>query len=286
MAERRGTRRTHTSRAIRWIAGVSLGAVVGVLALMTIARGRIGPSDVAGPVRTYATVAGQTAAVTLRDGSRMLLGPATTVRVTATRRGATVADVSGEAFFTVTHRSDAPFLVRVGAVETRVLGTAFDVRRYATDGRTRIVVTEGRVAVGHTTRSGASRPTVLSARMMADVSDSGDVRVVPNVAIEDATGWIQGRVRFHGTPLKQVLADLGRVYDADMRVTDSLLAAQPITLSASVANDPLPAVMDFLARAADAHWVRDGRAFVLIPGRTPRMSHPSRFLKPTKQYGR
>jgi len=275
-------------RATAWmlaaagVCGVVLGSVV-------LRNSRATPQARATqPSQTYATTAGQTATVRLRGGSHVTLGPATTVRVSVGDAGIeTIATVEGEAFFAVTHSATTPFVVRAGAAETRVLGTAFVVRHYANESRTRVVVTEGRVAVQGQLRGATwGAPAVLVVRTLAEVGDSGEVRVTPNVALDDYTAWTMGRLSFHGTPLRDVVADLARTYGADIRVTDSLLAQQPITLSASVAADPLSAVMDFLARAADAHWVRVKNTFTLEPGRAASTSSPSHFPSPEIQYGR
>ena len=106
---------------------IAAGAVAPVAALLFVAGDRIRPS--AAPVSThmFATRAGQRGTATLADGSTLRLNGATRVRVVydSGRRRADL--LAGQAFFDVRHDAARPFVVRAGASETRVLGTAFDL---------------------------------------------------------------------------------------------------------------------------------------------------------------
>ncbi len=46
--------------------------------------------------------------------------------------------LEGEAFFDVTHRPAAPFIVQTGNINTRVLGTAFNIEAYQKEASLRI----------------------------------------------------------------------------------------------------------------------------------------------------
>jgi ferric-dicitrate binding protein FerR (iron transport regulator) len=118
--------------------------------------------------RVYATTTGQRATLTLSDGSQVTLAPRTTLRIDpAFGRDTRTVALDGEAIFHVASRRAAPFLVRTGAVTTRVLGTTFDVRHYANDLRVQVAVVEGKVVSGG--RAGA---ITLAAGMVGEISDS------------------------------------------------------------------------------------------------------------------
>lgn len=249
--------------------------------------------------RVYATVSGQQATVTLHDGSRVTLGPSTTLRVGQTD-AQTAVTVQGQALFHVAHHSDRPFVVRTGRSFTRVLGTTFLVRQYTADHATRVVVVDGRVSVrGVRGNNGNNRigtttadpQAVLTANTSAEVNDSGQVIVTPNVVVDDYTGWTNGVLQFHNTPARDVITDLGRTYGVDIQLADSTLASHPLTWTVSVATQSLTDVLDGLATILDAHVVRDGTSITLKPGRTtvrkstPRHM-PSHLLTLEPQYGK
>ncbi len=105
---------------------------------------------VASPGRTYATTEGQRMSVTLVDGTRLTLAPASRVRVASDYgrpAGSREVDLEGEAYFAVIHDAAHPFAVRAHGAVARDVGTAFDVRAYPEDFGARIAVVEGAVAI-------------------------------------------------------------------------------------------------------------------------------------------
>jgi transmembrane sensor len=225
---------------------------------------------------SYTTRGGEQDTVTLSGGGRIVLGPATTVVVSVrgsgdTRR--TIADVVGQAQFVIAHRPQAPFVVQTRSATVQVLGTTFVVRHYQGDSVAQVSVTEGRVSlVGR--KIPRTRPT-----------DSGFVRVSPNGATD---AWMSGTLVFRKTPIRQIVAELSRVYDADIRVSDSVLAARTYSWSVPVTQQSLAGVLEAITAALDAHVKRTGNVITIVPGaETKRRSNgmPLSTIQ-EKQYGR
>jgi transmembrane sensor len=88
---------------------------------------------------------GPAPAVTLADGSRVVLGAKSRLRVTSTRPDAVRLDLErGRVDVKATHVEGRSFLVKAGDVEVYVVGTRFTVEE---DGAVRVHVDEGRVRV-------------------------------------------------------------------------------------------------------------------------------------------
>jgi len=218
---RSGTGRRWPARLLRTAAAVAAGLVV-VAGLRAYWHGDVGTGF--RTTRTYRTHAGQQAAVELVDGTRIVLAPRTTLTVTSgTRQQARDVSLVGEAHFDVVASHDAPFVVRTGTVTTRVLGTTFDVRRYATDSVGRVVVMSGKVVTqGHGT------PVTLSAGMAGEFTDSSvTARVVEDPASYAA--WLQGELVFRDTPVPVMLETLKRWYGYEFRLNDSTLIRRHVT---------------------------------------------------------
>jgi transmembrane sensor len=280
------------SRRQVWRHGIGAFPIV-LLIVGVVLLGKFGRRlSSASPVRTYATAVGQQATVTLADGSRALLGPATTLSVRSDSPNAGLdLHVIGQAMFTVAHNQKRPFRVHVGNAVARVLGTTFLVRQYAADRLTSVVVTEGRVSLqGVRDHAGISDSKVLTANMLGTVNDSGQVLVLPNVAVEDYTGWTRGQLVFHKTLVRDAVIELGRAYGVEIRVSDSSLAAQTLNCTVLVAQQSLEDVLEPLSVALDAHAVLTGRVITLVPGRVapPRSVNPRSpyTSKPEGAYGR
>lgn len=222
-------------------------------------------------VREIRTAPGQLSVLTLRDGTRLTLAPASVLRYDTSRYGADSRDVEldGEAFITVAHDSRLPFTVRTKRGIVQAIGTAFDVSVF--DGEAlRVVVAEGRVALhaSATRKAGeridAGQGTMLVKGDRARVGTSGTVRVEHGVNVARLIGWTAGRLAFDGTPLREVIPVLERWYDLEIRLTDPALADRRLT--ATFATEPVSQFLNRVALALDLHVSRDGR-FVALSAR-------------------
>lgn len=204
----------------------------------------------------------------------------------------TSAGPHGEASFTLVPHSAKPFVVQTQNALVQVLGTSFTVRQYPGEHTSQVVVEEGRVAVRRV-HDRDDPPTVLSARMMAQVRDSG-VAIQSSIALRDYTSWKDGTLVFNRMVLRDVVAELGRAYGADIRIADSTLANQPLILEVSVTQQPLTQVLDFVSMAMHLQYRRAGNAYILSAGRgasrdtsRPQRDQQHQHLIPSeKQYGR
>lgn len=238
------------------------------------------PSDVlhrTPALSTYATAAGQQATVALAHGSRMVLGPATTVSIATDKStGGRTVTVSGEALFTLVHDPRSPFTVHAGNAVANVLGTTLFVRHYAKDSVARVVVTEGRVSL-QSRRSVPSNPSVvLVTRSLGTVDDSGRVHVTPNIAVDDYTAWTTGRLVFNKSSMRDIVAELSRVYGVDIQVADSTQASRVFTWTVPVARQSLADVLEAITAALGAHVTRSGNVITILPGAGPSRQSPIR----------
>jgi transmembrane sensor len=264
-------------------AAVAMLALLGVTVLHVVPRASALVTE-----RTYATRAGQQADVTLADGSRVTLAPATTLHTTiSAETHAVTVTVDGEALFHVQHRPQVPFTVRTRNAATRVLGTEFLVRQYVTDRTARVVVADGRISLRSVGRSGATE-IVMAARTLGTVDDSGHVQVTPNIAADEYTAWTRGQLIFQKTPVRDAVVDLGRAYGVEIRVQDSTLARYTLTWSVPVQQLTLAGALDALAAVLSAHVVRSGDVITLVPGRATSVQprYPDSLSIREKGYGR
>lgn len=164
------------------------------------------------------TTAGQRSRVELPDGSVALLGPMSRIQYSTDfgKRERIIA-LEGEALFTVTNHTTAPFTVNAGPSATRVLGTSFVVRHYKTDTAAIIAVRDGKVVVGS---------VVLAADQEAIVGDDG----IPQVGTAGSQRFSleTGILKISSVLLPDAIPELNRWYDADIRLGDSELATQRI----------------------------------------------------------
>jgi transmembrane sensor len=163
----------------------------------------------------------------LPDGSKVELNASGEIQVEFSPRQRRVHLRRGEALFEVAKDASRPFVVVVGGVEVRAVGTAFAVR-YDTD-HVRVLVTEGHVAVeraadGKTLLPGAevaaestvspppplAGPTLKRGQWLEIPAPAAPlpVRAIASVTpteLADALAWRYRRVEFSSTSLAEAV---------------------------------------------------------------------------------
>ena len=263
----RGTARGATMQP-RWLrSGLRAAAVVLVVAGGTMLwRSTRSTSDVsraAGPAVTaseprYATGVGRLDSLKLADGTQVILGPGSSLRL-ADRYGSATREVTliGEAYFDVVHDERVPFVVRTSSATLRDVGTAFTVRSDALGG-TRVAVTAGAVDV--TAKSGGAAAVLLRAGDRAVVGEDG-VHVERGVVSTDELSWTRGTLAFHDAPMPEVANGLRRWFGLELVVTDSVLAGRRLT--ATFERGAVGEASAVLAAALGASATRSGDTLTL-----------------------
>jgi ferric-dicitrate binding protein FerR (iron transport regulator) len=223
----------------------------------------VGSGEAEMRMRELATPAGSRATITLKDGTRLVLGPATHLRVAAGfGRDERVVELDGEAVFAVVHDTRRPFVVRTARGDVRDVGTTFTVLAYRGDRDVHVAVQEGAVEVAG---------TALGPRDVAALDSTGRITVRRGVDVSRYFGWTQGGLAFEDTPLRQAVRELARTYDLTITIADSALAGKLVT--ASFTNEPLDEVLDAVTRVVGGHYERTGRVVVirrsLVPVQRP-----------------
>ncbi len=244
---------------------VSVAATVGVV--------RRHGAGAAAHGQEYVTAAGQRRSVTLVDGTRLTLAPASRVRLAADY-GASgrprKLELDGEAYFAVVHDATRAFTVQTRSVVARDVGTAFDVRAYVENRDTRIAVVEGGVSVrSHPVPAATAAPP--SGAVVGDVLvNVGDVATIGTSGVVLAhgadvrafTSWTRGELTFRDTPLREVAAELSRWYGLNVTVTDSALATRPVT--GTYTSEPADDVMRSVAHAVGMTLRWSGRTVQFV----------------------
>lgn len=164
---------------------------------------------------------GQVGTIRLEDGSVVDLGPDSAIAVDYNRDGRDVRLLSGQAMFEVQHNPDRPFRVVSNGVETRVLGTGFEVGLLGDV--TSIAVRHGRVRV----TAGTTR---------RELGAGNWVRFAPGMAVTDGTqsadlvgGWRTGLVSIRNQPIAEVIDKIRPWYSGKIVLADRALGAKPVT---------------------------------------------------------
>ncbi len=155
---------------------------------------------------------GETFKVVLSDGTEVLLNSDSRLAYPVVFKGKErVVSLEGEAYFKVVKDTGHPFIVRSGALRTRVLGTEFNVRHYDAE-HASVTLIEGKVMVSDT--CGVQTVEMVpgqNARLRHDGTFA-----VENVDLDSYIYWKNGFFYFDSITLADMMKEIGRWYNVDV----------------------------------------------------------------------
>jgi len=116
----------------------------------------------------------------------------------------------GEGFFEVAENPDKPFFVKTGITETKVLGTAFNIRQGKD--KTVLSVEHGKVSFS------SNFATVILTQNDAGVFNENTGAINKEKAGLNYLSWKTGILRFVNTPATQVFADIQKLYNIEIEI--------------------------------------------------------------------
>lgn len=180
-------------------------------------------------LQSYSTKNGELKKILLPDSSQIWLNGGTQIRVP--EKFAKLREVyldNGEVFFLVKRDVSRPFVVHSPQLNTRVLGTSFNIRSYKNEPGIRVSVKTGKVEV--TEKTGQQEMILLPADQLS-YSGPGKPFRKSSVEIQEINGWTTHRLYYKGTSLRYILADLEKQYGVVFR------AAHPELLNCMYTTD-------------------------------------------------
>lgn len=201
--------------------------------------------------------AGTTERADLPDGSSVRLNAATTFAFTGSE-AERVAELEGEAFFEV-QKDGRPFTVNTPRGQVSVLGTSFNV--YSRGVAMRVSCTTGKVSVRFD--DGAATAHTLTPGNSVSIDAEGQVSLAPITAAE-SLDWLSGRSVFNARPLYEVIAELERQYDLDVRPAPGQDLNQII--QTAFPHDSLDLALEItLGALENLTYRRSGKTVILTP---------------------
>ena len=129
-----------------------------------------------------------------------------------------VVYLEGEAFFDVKKDTQYPFIVKAGAVDVKVHGTAFNVSAYADEDDIMVALLRGKVSLLSATDQ--KLLAYLSPDQEATVSKRSLSCRVESCDASIESSWHHNLLKFDGTPAKEVWKKLERWYGVDIALSN------------------------------------------------------------------
>jgi ferric-dicitrate binding protein FerR (iron transport regulator) len=159
-----------------------------------------------------------TEADTLPDGSIVFLNRQTRIAYSFDGQKKThTAKLQGEAYFTIRHDDDKPFVVETGGVFIKDIGTSFNVKAYPESHTIEVVVDEGEVIFYTSDDPGISVKAKEKGIYNKDTGKFIVAEPEPNVAAYKTKSF-----RFNNDSLKTVVETLNEAYNDKIQIDENL----------------------------------------------------------------
>lgn len=186
----------------------------------------------------YVTDAGGFNRAPLPDGSLIELNADTEVRVRYSRNQRRILLVRGEGHFVVAPEKDRPFIVEVGGLQVRAVGTEFNIR--TGNSAVEVLVTHGRVQLAAAKGPGllgawapdltAGQRAVVTDLQALDAGRSSPV-AIESVSVEEvrsALAWQNPRLHFVDATLAEVVRQFNQRSHIQITLADPQLGSIPV----------------------------------------------------------
>jgi ferric-dicitrate binding protein FerR (iron transport regulator) len=171
--------------------------------------------------------------------------------------------LEGEAIFKVYKNKKKPFVVSTSAMDVEAVGTEFNVSAYRGDLKFSTTLAEGKVKI--TDRLKSDKVMFLDPGAQLNYDTKSKTYKAENVRVQDVIAWRDGVLIFNETPFYEVVARLGRWFNADIQIDDQSIANYRFT--GTFTSESLGQVMELLtlstpiAYSSSKRKVLDNRSF-------------------------
>ena len=186
--------------------------------------------------------------IILPDGTVVLLNSGTRVKYPESFKG-TMREVylDGEAYFDVVKDNKRPFVVHTSGMDIKVIGTAFNVKAYASDRQTETSLIRGSIEVTIKNRlneriilSPSEKLVVMNEKVERSAGEGDEKDVIPELVIQrlvynvqdstvEETQWMGDKLVFNNESFSDVAVMMERWYDVEIEIGDTQLRQKRLT---------------------------------------------------------
>lgn len=130
-------------------------------------------------------------------------------------------DVSGEVFFQV-RKDKKPFIVDLGKLHIKVLGTSFNVVTDAQNDAIIVTLLEGKIALYDKDHPKETERILTPNNQAIYYTSEGNIHILP-VRPESITSWVTGQFRFENTTLAEIVTELERAFHVKIHIENEAM---------------------------------------------------------------
>lgn len=198
---------------------------------------------------TVETLPGQKSVLELSDGTKVWLNSGTSISYpvmfgTKNRK----VKLTGEAFFDVTKMEHRPFLVDIGDLNIKVLGTKFNVSNYPSDAVSNIYLKTGAIELFEDEEK-PNHPILLMEPGEKVVFNKDENKIsLQKEQTDICMAWIEGKLVFRNDQMSDVVLKLSRWFNVDIQIADPEISDYNYT--ATFQHESLVQILELLKISA------------------------------------
>jgi transmembrane sensor len=213
-------------------------------------------------LNTISTPIGGQYQVVLPDGTKVWLNAASSLRYPSqfTSKERSV-EITGEAYFDVTHDKKRPFRVSSKGQQIEVLGTHFNIMAYENEGLIKTTLLKGSVRVIAQTSKGKN--TILLSPGQQSLLSAQNISVSNNVDLEEVTAWKNGYFKIN-EDIKSIMNKIARWYDIQVVYKPGVDLNQTFSGEVSKSRN-VSALLKVMEMTGNVHFKIEERRIIVMP---------------------
>ena len=216
---------------------------------------------------SLATRPGERKLLTLSDGTKIWLSPSSSLEYLDQLIGnLREVKLEGEAFFEVAKDKKHPFIIHSGRMDTRVVGTSFNIQSFKAQINSTVTVVTGIVKVSALRSSGRKPQEVIlnpNQRSQLD-NQSGTLTSINYPNAKQMLKRKEGILNYDGAPVQDVATDFSRYYKVPILIESK--SKNCLCYGEFDTNTPVNIVLEQLASAINAKIIIQKDKYILKGG--------------------
>jgi len=169
----------------------------------------------------YTAMRGSVSVVEFPDGTKVWLNSESELLYREDHKGnQRLAQLSGEAYFEVTHRDDCPLIVEVGDILVRDLGTTFNIKAYPEDNYIETSLVEGKADILTQTGKTIVELELGESAMYHSTEKRMELRSITDNVL---SAWREGKFVIRDQSLEDIFKELSRWYGIEFQFENNEL---------------------------------------------------------------
>ncbi|GAA4090829.1 FecR family protein [Mucilaginibacter panaciglaebae] len=216
---------------------------------------------------TTVTRAGERKLLTLSDGTKIWLSPSSSLvypdQLTGNLRE---VKLEGEAFFEVAKDKEHPFIIHSRRMDTRVVGTSFNIQSFKAQKNSTVTVVTGTVKVSAFDAAHVKQKEVTVTPNQRSQFDNknGSLTSMDYPNAKQMLKRKDGILNYDGTPVQDVVADFSRYYKLPIVIESK--SKNCLCYGEFDTNRPINIVLEQLAAAINAKIIIQKDKYILKGG--------------------